>query len=213
MINNINNELRRLYKKGWPFFYAKWRTKLYRKRFDTIIDNLPNNGRVVDIGCGYGLLANIISLAKPELMIVGIDTDRKRIDIANQSIQGRKNIKFTDADAREFKFQDGDVVMFVDSLHHIPKDDHSALLKSVANMIGANGRLLISDIEKKPRWKYLVTYIVDTLLYPFSTRCQFYSRAEMHSLLQNSGWKEKNTRSTARGSVFSTILYDSKKNI
>ena len=55
--------------------------------------------RIVEIGCGDGVLSNILSLLYPEIEIIGIDAERKHIDTARATIGHRQNLKFIHANA------------------------------------------------------------------------------------------------------------------
>lgn len=192
---------------GWVRFYANARTRLYRRRFAEIVPSLPKQGRLVDIGCGYGLVANLVSLERPELEIVGIDPDSRRVRGARSTVGTRTTVQFEVADARTYPFHPGDTALFVDVLHHIPYPDQPPLLTRIARTVGTGGGLVIADIAESPRWKYLLTYLVDVLLYPFVTRAQFRTVTNMRKLLQESGWRILEERRTDRRNPFSTILY------
>src|SRR4051794_26756275 len=64
---------------------------LKAEQFDTL---LPQQGLVVDFGCGYGLLANYLSLQAPRRQVLGIDADCARIAVAQASIRDRTNVQF-----------------------------------------------------------------------------------------------------------------------
>ncbi|MFC1662687.1 class I SAM-dependent methyltransferase [Patescibacteria group bacterium] len=199
------NNLKLIYS-GKSNLYIQLRTRLFWSRFEKLVNLLPDQGRLVDIGCGQGLLLNLISVYRPSLTLVGVDTDSERISEAEKTINGRTNIKFYNSDAREFNFQTGDNILFVDSLHHIPYNDHRPLLQRLAQQVKHEGRLIISEVEKNPRWKYALSYLSDTLLYPSSTRCQFYSVTEMMALLKSTGWNDQSI--TKVHNIFPTVIYE-----
>lgn len=194
---------------SWARFYAVLRTKLFLRRFRTIESHIPPNSRIIDVGCGYGLTAHLFSFLRPDTPVVGIDTNKHRITNALQSINNRKNITFVSADAREYPFRENDTVVFIDVLHHIPYKDHHELLTRIHQEIKNKGTLLIADVEKRPRWKYIIPYLSDVLLYPLSTRCQNYSREDMLQLLKETGWEKTSIHSTADGTPMSSVLYKS----
>jgi len=55
--------------------------------------------RIVEIGCGDGVLSNILSLLYPEIEIIGIDAERENIATARATIGHRQNLKFIHANA------------------------------------------------------------------------------------------------------------------
>jgi len=80
---------------------------------------LPDQGVVLDVGCGNGIISSQIMAANPLLSIQGIDV-LARPECA---------IPFKRYDGLSFPYQDNsfDIVMFVDVLHHT--DDPLQMLK------------------------------------------------------------------------------------
>lgn len=50
--------------------------------------------RVVVIGCGDGVLANVLSLLFPDVEVIGIDADAQKIAYARSTVSFRNNLKF-----------------------------------------------------------------------------------------------------------------------
>ncbi len=99
-----------------------------------ILANLiPEKSRVLDVGCGDGLIAQLILESRPDLKLEGIDVlVRQSARIPVQAFDG-KHIPHGDAAF--------DVVMFVDVLHHA--DDPSALLLEACRV--SRGLIMIKD--------------------------------------------------------------------
>ncbi len=94
---------------------------------------LPDHGRILDVGCGDGLLATLVLRGKPNVSITGIDVMvRSATHIPVQKFDGRI-IPFAD---RTF-----DAVMFVDVLHHT--DAPAILLREAARV--ALSSIVIKD--------------------------------------------------------------------
>lgn len=75
--------------------------------------HLPFGARVLDVGCGDGLLARTILRARPDLQFVGAEPRPRRAC----------HIRYTCADGARLPHQDGafDAVLLVDVLHHTPR--------------------------------------------------------------------------------------------
>jgi SAM-dependent methyltransferase len=78
---------------------ANWLTRL-----------LPQGARVLDVGCGDGLLAKIVADARPDLTLEGIDV----------LVRGHTHVPVRAFDGRHIDSPDAsyDAVLFVDVLHH-----------------------------------------------------------------------------------------------
>lgn len=75
-----------------------------------LADAIPRNFSILDVGCGDGFLAQLISEARPDVSLMGIDVQvRERTYIPVHQYDG-DTIPYDDASF--------DGVMFVDVLHH-----------------------------------------------------------------------------------------------
>src|SRR3989344_4651953 len=120
MIGPIPKDLENLYDK------ADWRQKLYVKLrwrlcpFEEVEKYVPQKGKILDLGCGYGILANFLILKSKEREVLGIDGSAERIAVANLSIGDRKNIRFFSQDIKDVAPGSCRGVAMTDFLHHIP---------------------------------------------------------------------------------------------
>lgn len=150
--------------------------------FDRLYPYLQDKGILIDVGCGYGVVSNLISLRRRNLEIYGIDIDKKRILEAQKTVGNRKNIQFQVADLRNItSLPEADVIIFFDVFHHIPKQHHESLLKIALSSLKKGGTILVKDINTFPRWKYWINYIHDTLLNGGSLH--FRSRQDWQSMI------------------------------
>jgi len=89
-----------------------------------LADVIPRNFSILDVGCGDGFLAQLISEARPDLSLAGIDVrERQRTHISVQRFDGA-TIPYDNASF--------DGVMFVDVLHHT--EDPMVLLREAVRV-------------------------------------------------------------------------------
>jgi SAM-dependent methyltransferase len=103
---------------------------------DWLVRLLPQNAKVLDVGCGDGLLAKIVGDARPDLTLEGIDV----------LVRENTHVPVRYFDGKRIDSPDGsyDAVMFVDVLHHT--DDPEVLVKEAARV--ARQSVVIKDHTK-----------------------------------------------------------------
>ncbi len=100
---------------------------------DYLSELLPQNARVLDVGCGDGWLAHLIMDKRKDLDIRGIDV----------LVRGESKIPVTPFNGLQIPFDDKsfDAVMFVDVLHHT---EDPRILLSEAKRVAAKA-IVIKD--------------------------------------------------------------------
>ncbi len=190
-------------------------TSLYVKlrwffcQFEKIEERIPENGVILDIGCGYGILSNLLALKSEYRNVVGVDISKKRIDIARKTIGSRKNIEFLQANIAEIELKPCDAIIMSDFLHHIPYTLQEQILSKSREKLSENGILLIKEMDKEPFWKFRISYILDKLLNP-QNRLYHQSSHELRELLENIGFDMKKT-SIHEGTPFTDVIYECRK--
>jgi 2-polyprenyl-3-methyl-5-hydroxy-6-metoxy-1,4-benzoquinol methylase len=125
---------------------------------DLIERNVPREGAIVDIGCGYGFFANLMACRSEQRDVLGIDMEDEKINHALDSIGTRKNIDFQKANAFKFEFPPCDAITILDITYLLDRDRQSRLLKVCRRSLKAGGKFIWKTQETRPRWKYTFMY-------------------------------------------------------
>lgn len=97
---------------------------------------LPPNARVLDVGCGDGMIASLIMKRRPDVAVSGIDIlVRNNIYIPVKAFDGK---------TMPYKDKSFDAVMFIDVLHHT-ENPESLLLE--AKRVSKNA-IILKDHRK-----------------------------------------------------------------
>lgn len=116
-------------------------------RESLVMERLPLDGaRVIDIGCGEGWLTHLI--APRTVTTIGIDPSEIALERARASI-GIDNSTFVQVSADDLPFDpdSADVVIYYNSLHHIPEAIQLKALEETARVLAPDGLLCIVEPE------------------------------------------------------------------
>src|SRR5262245_27243676 len=143
--------------------YCWGRFWILRQRFlDEIGQYLPERGRVLDVGCGFGLFSLYYASVRPGLRLEGLDRNVRRIELARRAAQrlGLTNVAYRVGDATEFRggVAPYDAAYMLDIVHHIPPETVAPLVEQLAKVLPVGGRLIIKDVERRPFYKRWFTH-------------------------------------------------------
>jgi len=157
--------------------------------FEMIEQHVPKKGTIVDIGCGYGIFGNYLALKSKNRNVIGIDLVQKRISIANEIFGELSNLNFFCSDITDTQLPKADTITAIDVLHHIPSEKlQNKLLRSCHSVLNEGGKLILKDLDTKPRWKYLFNFVHDYLLTK-GEAVLYQDQNNIKNLLKNAGFK------------------------
>ncbi len=139
----LTKEVRKIYDSIAPEFNRS-RQRLWPD-LDFFAEFLPENARVLDVGCGNGRLLKFFE-ERDFKSYLGIDNSKKLLDFAKKQQKGRK-IKFKEGDALDLPVKEGfyDAVFSVAVLHHIPSRElQLKALAELSKSLSKDGVLFLS---------------------------------------------------------------------
>lgn len=113
------------------------------------LSNVKNGQKVLDIGCGTGLLS-LKFLEKAGCSITGVDSSPEMLSIFNNktkklALSTRVVCKLEDAKALDFEPNMFDVVASTVTLHHLT--DKFPTIKKIHEILKPKGRFVLGDID------------------------------------------------------------------
>ena len=163
-----------LYKGPVLEWYAKVKVRMedsYRV-FDGL---LPRQGRILDVGCGYGFLANLLALTAKARTVRGLDFDEEKVAVARHGYVNGPNVAFAPGNALTAEFGPQEAIILSDVLHYLQPDGQQALLQKCADSLTARGVLLVRDGFTELATRHRGTELTEW----FSTRfCKFNKTAD-----------------------------------
>ncbi len=171
--------------------YCWGRFWILRQRFlDEVGQYLPRRGRVLDLGCGFGLFSLYYASVRPGIEIEGIDLNARRIATARKAANrlGLQNVRYDVRNAMDFRADTSfDAAYMLDIVHHIPSETVRPLLEQLAKALPTGGRLVIKDVDARPAWKRWFTHALDKVMDP-GTPVRYWDGEELQQLLERTGF-------------------------
>lgn len=143
----------------------------YYAYFERII---PRRASVVDVGCGYGMLAYMLSTTSHERTVLGIDYDDDKIAVANHNFSKTPQIRFECTDALQYDYPYADVFVVNDMLHYMDYGSQEILLEKCVEKINDNGMIIVRDSDADRDREHKMTRFTETL----STRFFKFNKTE-----------------------------------
>jgi len=134
----------------------------------------PRDARILDLGCGQGLLAALLAQARVQenwpgnwapaanpVAYRGIDSSRR--DIERAAHAGGDAATFTCDDIRSANFGSADAVVILDVLHYVDHAEQEDVLRRVRAALGRGGVLLMRVADESDARRFRWTVWVDRL--------------------------------------------------
>jgi 2-polyprenyl-3-methyl-5-hydroxy-6-metoxy-1,4-benzoquinol methylase len=174
-----------------------------------LTDRLTQGIRVLDMGCGRGLIMTKLAGLYPSSQFTGMDLSREAIDYAlnEASARGLNNIEFHVTDASDFdqaaRPESFDLITTFDAIHDQAKP--LSVLKGIHRALKSDGVYLMQDISGTSHMHMDIEHPIGTLLYTVSCmHCMTVSLAQGGEGL-GAMWGEEKTREYLQRAGFRSI--------
>lgn len=178
--------------------YAHVRFSILRPKLLSVMDLLlTDEGRILDVGCGFGLFAAYFGQTHPRRQIVGVDPDARRVSLARRvaNLLGLTRHEFHVGDVRNAALEGPfDAVYVLDVMHHIPADDQRAVLARLRDLLRPGGMLLIKDITTEPHSGLVFTELLDRLMVGWNEPLAYRHHRAWGELLTELGFRVRIVR-------------------
>ena len=124
---------------------------------------VPRAASVVDVGCGYGPLAFMLSMLSEKRRILGVDYDSEKIAVAEHGFLRNERIRFVCADAAEYDFPEADVFILNDVLHYLDYEAQERLLERCIARLAPGGLMIVRDGDASKTERQRVTELTERI--------------------------------------------------
>lgn len=158
--NNKKRKLKYLYNATAEFYNRRYQ-EIQKRKFQRITSDLIKVKRILDVGCGTGLL--IDELARDKHQIVGVDLSSKMLRKAKRH-EGGVTLISADADKLPFKDESFDAVVSVTLLQNMPNPKHA--VREMARVAKQGGIIAITSLKHKHSANQVRSWVVSANLKP-----------------------------------------------
>jgi uncharacterized protein (DUF2062 family) len=137
---------------------------------------LPVQGRLLDLGCGRGILFSLLVAAgeqaghgdypeswpaPPRLELYGIEGRAKAAAVARQSLAEHATVEA--ADVRTVPLPTAGGILLLDVLHYLAAGEQEDLLRRAAAALEPGGTLLVREADADAGWRFLAVRLSERL--------------------------------------------------
>jgi 2-polyprenyl-3-methyl-5-hydroxy-6-metoxy-1,4-benzoquinol methylase len=181
---------------GGAGIYARLRYLIIRPNILAPMDALlPARGRILEVGCGYGLFAGYFAARGERREVLGVDRDERRIALASRMAEALGlPARFAVSDVRQLPAAERfDAAYALDVLHHVPAEHHLGVLRDVRERLAPGGTFLVKEIATTPRLGLAFTWALDRVMAP-QDQLSYRSPDEWLALLAEAGFRARAQR-------------------
>lgn len=130
--------------------------------FGAVLDRFPREGDVLDVGCGHGLLINLLARdpARSRLRLAGVDHDAAKIAVARRTAPG---VDFSTRALEDFPDGRFDAVSIFDVLYTVELGVWADILQGCLRVLRPGGLLIVKEVVDRPRWKHAAIMAQESL--------------------------------------------------
>lgn len=130
----------------------------HQKKFLDVALDLPQSGRILDLGCSAGSFLDMMAESRPDLTGIGVDIASRQIDYARLNVESKHQgrIKFVQVDEREpqlpFESQSFDAVTCIEVIEHIHPYLALRMLADARRLLKPGGKLIVTTPNYRSAW-------------------------------------------------------------
>lgn len=177
--------------------------------FMRVLDYLPAQARVLDLGSGHGIFAHL-ALAAGVRQVVAVEPDTRKVFLHFPRPGMRVINGYREAVRGRF-----DAITMFDVLYRFPAGEWSELFAALAGALAPSGVLLIKELDPDRRWKALWNRAQESLSdgarLTLGDAWSYEAPAELRRRLLAAGFSSVDVHAIDRGYPHAHVLYAARR--
>ncbi len=192
------------------------RARAFSAPLEAVAARVPPGGRVVEVGCGHGVLSALLALGDTSRTVLGVDPDPRKVRWAAEG-PGRLSNFHAEVGTVELlaERQAGafDAAVVCDVLYLLPEERWPEFLRTARRLLRPGGRLLLKEAEGDGSWKHYKCLAQEWVMVKLLGRTKaggglvLKPRGELEALLRGAGFAVRETVELDAGYTTPHILY------
>jgi 2-polyprenyl-6-hydroxyphenyl methylase/3-demethylubiquinone-9 3-methyltransferase len=173
--------------------------------------------RVLDVGCGHGVLCALLTHQQPSREVVGIDPDPRKVDWARASVGRFKGTDFhvtTVEQLAPLEAASFDAITVADVLYLLPEDEHPGFLAACHQLLKRGGTLWLKEAEDDGGWRTAKALAQERLMVRFLGRTRssgglgFSPREKMARVIEAAGFRVERVEALSKYSTTPHVIFE-----
>jgi 2-polyprenyl-3-methyl-5-hydroxy-6-metoxy-1,4-benzoquinol methylase len=164
--------------------------------------------RLLDVGCGHGVLVALLAAESPARHVAGIDPDERKIEWARASVGRLPNVELRACTIEELAVErpaEFDTVLVADVLYLLAAAAWRPFLAAAHTLLRPGGRLVLKEAEDDGSWRVKKALFQEQLMVRMLRRTHssgavgFAPRATLETAVRAAGFAIEEIVPLARG--------------
>ncbi len=170
-----------------------------------LIKLIPIQGRLLDLGCGFGIFSYFFAWRFPKLQIIGLDPSIDRIELANNVLDKPENLEFYQGKIDDLKKENFKAVLLSDVIYLFAEKELTEVFKKCYQKTSSDGALIIKTMNRAHPLRFLFSistpWLINKIISVFSIKKDFsktfgfrksspvyYHPEAIQNFLKQTGW-------------------------
>jgi 2-polyprenyl-3-methyl-5-hydroxy-6-metoxy-1,4-benzoquinol methylase len=141
---------------------------------------VPSPDRVLEIGCGEGMVIERLATLYPRAHLTGIDICPEPGRLFRGDAKRVRLLRTSAGELSETEPRSYELVVIADVIHHVPIDDRIPLLRSAVDLVAPGGIVVFKEWLREPSAICLASYLIERII--TGDRVHYLREHELRSL-------------------------------